>query len=36
MATYTGMDYWLELTVEELLEHQKDVHDLIKQSNKGK
>jgi len=36
MATSTGMDYWLDLTIEELFEHQEDVHKLIKESKQEK
>lgn len=35
MSTHTGMDYWLDLEIEELLEHQKDVDKLIEQSKKN-
>jgi len=36
MATSTGMNYWVDLTIEELLEHQADVHKLIQESKKEK
>ena len=35
MATYTGMDYWLELDFEELLEHRKDVEKLVKERDRN-
>jgi hypothetical protein len=34
MATYTGMDYWLDLELDELFEHRKDVEKLIEESKK--
>jgi hypothetical protein len=30
MATYTPMDYWLELDIPELMEHARDVQKIIK------
>lgn len=32
MATSTGMEYWMDLDIEELLAHQRDVDELIQQS----
>ena len=34
MATYTGMEYWLDLTCGELMEHEQDVTWLNKQQEK--
>jgi hypothetical protein len=34
MAASTGMEYWMELEIDELIEHKKDIDRLLRSGSK--
>lgn len=34
MAASTGMEYWMELSIDELIEHKKDIDRLLREAKK--